>query len=108
MSPLTVIVSSQAGHEMKVMVRVTRPKSILNTRDILITDTTYCDKSKDGVDIAKYRCTKLFNGYKLIRLTCGDYYNVREGVQTLLDCQKLALIDYCEKEKCTLVQQIVI
>ena len=108
MSPLTVIVSNRDGHELKVTVRVTKLKSIVNTRDIIVTDITYCDKSKDGVDVAKYRCTKLFNGYKLIRLTCGDYYNVSEGVTTLLDCQKLVLLDYCKKEKCTLVQQIVI
>ena len=108
MSPLTVIVRNQNEHELKIKVRITKPKSVLNTRDIIITDTTYCDKSKDGVDVATYRCTKLFNGYKLIRLTCGDYYNVREGVQTLSNCQKLALLDYCNKENCTLVQQIVI
>ena len=89
------------GHSDVLCAKVTNLSTYLvNSRDIQVYSLgpvvdTHVTKKTSNLLVGTYRCIKVDSGYLLTRITCGNSSRVSAGLKRLLDCQKMALHDYC-------------
>lgn len=99
MSPLNVRVQSEDGQEIYLSVKISNKKDITSNRNINIVRTANYKGSKiNGYVAESYICTTYEGTYNLIR---SDLKRVASGLLTLLDCQKIAVSDYCKLNNLT-------